>query len=70
MIQGILHDYKIHNAEVLIKEDATVDDLIDVIVGNRKYVSCLYCYTKIDAISIEELDKIARLENSVAISSE
>ncbi|KAH9550742.1 hypothetical protein CY35_10G087500 [Sphagnum magellanicum] len=27
----ILHEYKIHNAEVLFREDATVDDLIDVI---------------------------------------
>ncbi|TQD85975.1 hypothetical protein C1H46_028454 [Malus baccata] len=28
----ILHEYKIHNAELLFREDATVDDLIDVIV--------------------------------------
>ncbi|KAK6914703.1 GTP binding protein, second domain [Dillenia turbinata] len=26
----ILHEYKIHNAEVLFREDATVDDLIDI----------------------------------------
>lgn len=29
-------EYKIHNAELLFKEDATVDDLIDVIEGNRR----------------------------------
>ncbi|KFK41687.1 hypothetical protein AALP_AA2G160000 [Arabis alpina] len=34
----ILHEYKIHNAEVLFREDATVDDFIDVIEGNRKYI--------------------------------
>jgi hypothetical protein len=28
-----LAEYRIHNAEVLFREDATVDDLIDVIEG-------------------------------------
>ncbi len=31
LIQRVLQEYKIHNAELLFKEDATVDDLIDVI---------------------------------------
>ena len=30
------------NAEVLFREDATADDLIDVIQGNRIYMPCLY----------------------------
>lgn len=29
----ILHDYKIHNAEILFREDATIDDFIDVVIG-------------------------------------
>ncbi|GLU22453.1 hypothetical protein SLE2022_385270 [Rubroshorea leprosula] len=33
----ILHEYKIHNAEVLFREDATVDDLID---PNSVVISC------------------------------
>ena len=28
-----LAEYKVHNAEVLFREDASVDDLIDVIEG-------------------------------------
>lgn len=40
-------EYKIHNAEVLFREDASVDDLIDVIEGNRKYTRCLYVYNKV-----------------------
>ena len=35
-VYRILHSYRIHNAEVLIREDVTVDDVIDVIEGNRK----------------------------------
>jgi len=29
-----LSEYKLHNADVLIHDDSTVDDLIDVIEGN------------------------------------
>ena len=29
-----------HNADVLVREDITVDDFIDVIDGNRKYCKC------------------------------
>ena len=67
-VYNILHEYRIHHAEVLFREDAGVDDLIDVIEGNRKYVKCLYVYNKIDVCSIEEVDEIARRPVSVPIS--
>lgn len=68
MVRNILHEYKIHNADVLLREDITVDQFIDVIEGNRKYIKCLYVYNKIDSISIEDVDEIARRPNSVVIS--
>ncbi len=34
--------------------------MIDVIEGNRKFVKCLYVYNKIDQVSLEEVDEIAR----------
>ena len=30
-VKNILAEYKIHNADVLIHDDSTIDDLIDVI---------------------------------------
>ena len=60
--------YRIHNAEVLFREDATIDDLIDIVEGNRKYVKCLYVYNKVDSLSIEEVDELARKPDSVVIS--
>lgn len=33
---------EIFNAEVLFREDSTPDEFIDVIVGNRVYMPCLY----------------------------
>lgn len=68
MCQRILQEYKCHNADILLKEDCTVDDLIDVIEGNRRYVKCLYVYNKIDVCSMEEVDGIARRPNSIPIS--
>lgn len=68
MVKQIFSLYKIHNADVLIREDISVDELIDVIEGNRKYIKCLYVYNKIDTISMEEVDEIARVENNVVIS--
>ena len=67
-IMAILQEYKIHNADLLFKEDCTGDDLIDVIEGNRRYVKCLYVYNKVDMASIEEVDEIARRPFSVPIS--
>nr|CAB3239978.1 developmentally-regulated GTP-binding protein 2-like [Phallusia mammillata] len=68
MIQLILHEYKIFNADIVFREDYGEDALIDVIVGNRKYMPCLYVYNKIDQISIEEVDRIARQPHCVVIS--
>ncbi|GFG36491.1 hypothetical protein Cfor_11829 [Coptotermes formosanus] len=67
LVQMILHEYKIFNAEVLFREDCTADELIDVISANRVYLPCLYVYNKIDQISIEEVDRIARQPNSVVV---
>ncbi|EDV27875.1 uncharacterized protein TRIADDRAFT_20516 [Trichoplax adhaerens] len=68
LIQLILHEYKIFNAEVLFREDCTADEFIDVITGNRVYLPCIYVYNKIDTISIEEVDRIARQPHSIVIS--
>jgi len=70
MVRMILSEYKIHNAEVLFREDSTMDEFIDVIVGNRFYIPCLYVYNKIDQISLEEVDRLARAEHNVVISCE
>lgn len=68
VVHGVLREYKIHNAELLIREDITVDELIDVIDGNRQYIRCLYLYSKIDAVSLEEADRLAHEPNSVIMS--
>lgn len=34
-VKSILSEYKISNADIILRQDATEDDLIDVIEGNR-----------------------------------
>jgi uncharacterized protein len=68
MVQMILHSYKIFNAEVLFREDCTTDEFIDVVCGNRVYLPCIYVYNKIDCISIEEVNRLARQPHSVVVS--
>ncbi|KAF9086031.1 Developmentally-regulated GTP-binding protein 2 [Mortierella sp. GBA35] len=70
MVHHILHDYRIFNAEVLIREDITVDEFIDVVLGNRKYIQAIYCYNKIDSITIEQVDELARTPQTVVMSCE
>ena len=64
----ILKEFKLHNAEVLFREDCSTDELIDVINGNRKYVRCLYVYNKIDMIPLEDVETLARQPDSIVIS--
>jgi len=68
-VKTILGEYKIHNADVLVKYDATCDDLVDVIEGNRVYMPCIYILNKIDQISIEELEIIYKIPHAVPISA-
>ncbi|KAI0677434.1 developmentally regulated GTP binding protein 1 [Trametes maxima] len=69
-IKAILSEYRISNGDVAIRQpNATADDLVDVIEGNRVYIPAIYVLNKIDAISIEELDLLYRIPNSVPVSS-
>ena len=52
-MKTILSEYKIHNADITLREDCTSEDLIDVVEGNRVYIPSIYVLNKIDQISIE-----------------
>jgi small GTP-binding protein len=69
MVKHIFQEYKIHNAHCNFRGDYDVDDLIDTIEGNRKYVKCIYVYNKIDTISIEEVDDLSKDLNNAVISA-
>lgn len=60
-----MREYKVSSADILAREEITVDQLVDVIQGNRQYKPCLYLYNKIDMVTIEEVDALARMPHSM-----
>ena len=70
LVKAICSEYKMHNADISFKCDATEDQFIDAIEGNRIYIPCIYALNKIDQITIEELDLIYQIPHSVPISSQ
>lgn len=70
LIKAVLAEYKIHNAEVLIRERITLDELIDAVVGNRKYIRALTILNKMDLIDPEQLRPLmARFPDAAVISA-
>ncbi|KAF3396227.1 Ribosome-interacting GTPase 2 [Penicillium rolfsii] len=68
IIYNVLRDYKILNCEVLVRdENATIDDFIDVIMKDHRN---LYVYNKIDSVSLEFLDQLAREPHTAVMSCE
>lgn len=68
IIRATLVEYKIHNADVILRCDATVDELIDAIEGNRVYIPCLYVVNKIDMVSIPAVEHYASQPHTVVVS--
>jgi len=47
-IKSIMGEYRIHNANIVIRENINIDMLIDAILGNRKYIPSIVVINKID----------------------
>ena len=54
-IKGITEAYGISNGSILIREDVTDDQLIDVLTGNRRYVPALVVLNKVDLVNEQYL---------------
>ncbi len=52
-IKGILKEFKINNADVLLREDVDIDQFIDCIEDNKKYMPAIMVFNKEDLVSIE-----------------
>jgi hypothetical protein len=71
-IRAILNVYKIHHASVVIREDITDDELIDVAVGNRRYVPALTILNKVDLVSSKYVEEVRKRigEDFVPVSAD
>lgn len=59
-MKKILRQFKINNADVLIRSKIDIDDFIDCIEGHKKYLPAVTCVTKSDLASPTELKKIMK----------
>ena len=57
-IRAMMNIYKINHGSVIIREDITDDQLIDVIVGNRRYIPSITVLNKIDLVNPKYVDEV------------
>jgi len=70
-LKRILREFKIVNAEVLIRSPIDVDDFIDCIEGNKKYVPAITCVTKSDLADAAKVGDVKKeLNADLAVSAE
>lgn len=63
-IKSIMKEFRITNAEIVIREDITDDQLIDVIEKNKIYVKALTVLNKIDTVTSEKAKEISKKVNA------
>jgi ribosome-interacting GTPase 1 len=57
-IRGALSEYRIHNAEVVIREDITLDRFIDALSKNRVYLLSVVALNKVDLVKKKYLKEV------------
>jgi len=68
-IKSVLREFKIVNADVLIRSKIDIDDLVDCIEGNKKYVPAIICITKSDLANTTTIKKVKKKINADLVIS-
>ncbi len=66
-IIAVLNEFGYNSADITIKENISVEQLIDVVASNRKYAKALFVLNKIDSV---EKEKLPNSRDIVQISAE
>jgi small GTP-binding protein len=70
-MESVLHEFKIRNAEVVIRQDITVDQFIDCMMGNRVYVPSILVINKSDLLEETDIRNLnRRYKDAVFVSAE
>ena len=70
-VEDILREFKINNANVVIREDINADQLIDVIEGNKVYLPAIVVLNKIDMAEKDAINKARnKVKPDICISAE
>jgi uncharacterized protein len=70
-IETIMREFRLNNADIVIRSDITDDELIDVIEDNKHYIPGITVLTKADIVSPEQLRRIEEaVKPDVTVSAE
>jgi len=70
-IRYVLNEFKILNADVILKEDVTVERFIDFVESNKAYIPSIIVVNKIDIASESEIKNInEKLKPDIFVSAE
>ncbi|KZX16754.1 GTPase Obg [Methanobrevibacter cuticularis] len=59
-IRSIINEYGMHNADVLIRDDVTMDQFIDSLESNRAYVPSIVLLNKVDLVDDSYLNELRK----------
>ena len=60
-VKNVLKEFKIANADVVIRSDLSIDQFIDVVEKNKIYMPAITLLTKIDMVSKERLEELKKM---------
>lgn len=70
-LKKILQEFRINNAEVLIRSVVDVDDFIDCLEGSKKYLPAITCLNKVDLANAAYVSQVKKEINAdLAVSAE
>lgn len=70
-IKNILKEFRINNADVVLRDDITVDQFIDCVEANKKYMPAITVVNKADLVNKTDLRRIMKKYGAdIAISAQ
>ncbi|MEM0129232.1 MAG: GTP-binding protein [Thermoplasmata archaeon] len=60
LVSEIAREFGLHNGAIVLREDASVDQLIDALAGNRVYIRAILAVNKCELLGPEAREEIAR----------
>ena len=55
----IAREFGLHNGSIVLREDATADQLIDVLAGNRVYILAIMAVNKSESLTVKQRNDLA-----------